>query len=111
MGGEIECHRKALLPRREVAAVKRVGIFRRGEAGILPDGPRLVDIHRGVGAAQIRRDAGPGFEEINAFKIGFAVAWSYENALGREPRLPRAGGVRPSNIFKSDVTKIRHSAP
>ena len=74
MGGEVERHREALLPGGEVAAVERVGIFRRGEAGILPDGPGLVDIHRGVGAAQIRRDAGEGLEEIDAFEVGFVVA-------------------------------------
>ena len=54
MGGEIEGDREALLPGREVAAVEGVGILRRGEAGILPDGPGLVDIHGRVGAAQDR---------------------------------------------------------
>ena len=69
MGGEIERDREALLPGGEIAAVERVGILRRGEAGILPDGPGLVDIHGGVGAAQIGRDAGPGLEEVDAFEI------------------------------------------
>ncbi len=72
VGGEIERDREALLPGGEVAAVERVGILRRGEAGILPDGPGLVDIHGRVGAAQIGRDARPGLEEIDAFEIGFA---------------------------------------
>src|ERR1019366_8347427 len=87
VGGEIERDREALLPGGEVAAVERVGILRRGEAGILPDGPGLVDIHGGVGAAQIRRDARPGLEEIDAFEIAFAIAGFYQDALGREPRL------------------------
>ena len=72
MGGEIEGDREAFLSGGKVAAVERVGIFRRGEAGILPDRPGLVDIHGRVGAAQIGRDAGPGLEEIDAFEIGFA---------------------------------------
>ena len=74
VGGEIERDRKAFLAGGEVAAIERVGIFRRGEPGILPDGPGLVDIHRRVGAAQIGRDAGPGLEEVDAFEIGLAVA-------------------------------------
>ena len=85
MGGEIERDRQALLSGGEVAAVERVGIFRRGEAGILPDRPGLVDIHGRVGAAQIRRDARPGFEEIDALQIGFAVAGFDQDAFGREP--------------------------
>ena len=72
MGGEIERDRETFLPGGEIAAVERVGILRGGEAGILPDGPGLVDIHGGVGAAQIGRDAGPGLEEIDAFEVGLA---------------------------------------
>ena len=89
VGGEIERHREALLPGGEVAAVESVGILRRGEAGILPHRPGLVDIHGRVGAAQERRDAGPGVEEIDAFEVGFAVARLDQNAFGREP----GGGV------------------
>ena len=66
MGGEIEGDREALLPGGEIAAVEGVGIFRRGEAGILPDGPGLRDVHGRVGAAQIGRDAGIGVEEVEA---------------------------------------------
>src|SRR5258705_1814896 len=110
MGGEIECHRKALLPRREVASVKRVGIFRRGEAGILPDGPGLVDIHGGVGAAQIRGDARPGLEEIDALEVGFAIAGFYRDALRREPRFRAARRFRGGGVFKSDIRKIRYAA-
>ncbi len=53
MGGEIEGDREALLPGGEIAPVEGVGIFRGGEAGILPDGPGLRGVHRGVGAAQV----------------------------------------------------------
>src|SRR5260370_37511745 len=110
MGGEIDCNRKALLPRREVASVKRVGIFRRGEAGILPDSPGLVDIHRGVGAAHIRRDARPGLEEIDAFEVGFAIAGFYRNALGCEPRLGAARRLSAGGVLKCDIRKIRYAA-
>ena len=85
MGGEIEGDREALLPGREVAPIEGVGILRRGEAGILPDRPGLVDIHRGVGAAQIGRDAGPGVEEIDAGEIGLAIGRLHRNAFRRQP--------------------------
>ena len=94
MGGEVERDRKALLSGGEVAAVERVGILRRGEAGILPDGPGLVDIHGRVGAAQIGRDARPGLEEVDAVEVGLAVAGLDRDALGRQPRLGAAGGRR-----------------
>ncbi len=110
MGGEIERDREALLPGGEVAAIKRVGIFRRGEAGILPDGPGLVDVHRGVGAAQIGRDAGEGLEKIDAFEVGFAVGGFYQDALGRQPRLGAAGGLRSGGVFKCDIREVRYAA-
>ena len=69
MGGEIEGDRKALLSGGEIAPVEGVGILRRGEAGILPDGPGLGDVHGRVGAAQIGRDAGIGVEAIEAGEI------------------------------------------
>src|SRR5712672_1045259 len=110
MGGKIERDREALLPGGEVAAVEGVGILRRREAGILPDSPGLVDIHGGVGAAQVRRDAGPGLQEIDALEIGFAVAGVDENALGREPRLDAAYGFGAGGRFKCDVRKVRYAA-
>src|SRR5258706_13815784 len=109
MGGEIECNRKALLPRREVASVKRVGIFRRGEARILPDGPGLVDIHGRIGAAQIRRDPRPGLEEVDALEIGLAVAGFYGDAFGREPRFGAAGGFGAGGVFKNDIRKVLYA--
>ena len=66
VGRQIERDREALLPAGEVAAVERVGILRGGEAGVLPDGPRLRHVHGRVGAAQVRRDAGIGVEEVDA---------------------------------------------
>src|ERR1700740_2984563 len=91
-GSQIERDREALLPGGEIAAIECVGIFRRGEPGILPDGPGLVDIHGGVGATQVGRDARPCLQEIDALEIGLAVSGLYEDALGREPWLGAAIG-------------------
>ena len=66
VGGEIEGDREALLAGGEVAPVEGVGILGGGEAGVLPDGPRLGHVHGRVGAAQIGRDAGKGVEEVDA---------------------------------------------
>ena len=107
MGREIEGDRKAFLSGREIAPVEGVGIFRRGEAGILPDGPGLVDIHRRIGAAQIRRDAGPGVEEVDAGEIGRAVDRLHRNAFGREPGLGGAGGRGRCALREVDLWRSR----
>src|SRR6185295_19455533 len=95
---------------REVTAIERVGILRRGEAGILPDSPGLVDVHRGVGTAQIGYDARPGLEEVDAFEIGLAVAGLDRNALGRQPRLGAAGGLRGGDLFKRNIREVRYAS-
>ncbi len=74
MGGEIEGDREALLTGGEVAPVEGVGILGRGEAGILPDRPRLGDVHGRVGAAQVGRDARIGVEKIEAVEVAGAIA-------------------------------------
>ena len=73
VGGEIESDGEALLTGGEIAPVEGVGIFGGGEAGILPDRPGLRCVHRGVGAAKVRRLAGIGVEEVEAGEIAFAV--------------------------------------
>ena len=85
VGGEIEGDRQALLPGREVAAVEGVGILRRGEAGVLPDGPGLGDVHGRVGAAQIGRDAGIAVEAGDAVEIVRPIGGLDGNAFRREP--------------------------
>src|SRR3954468_23903560 len=110
MGGEVEGDRQALLPGREVAAVEGVGIFRRGEPGILSDGPGLVDVHGRVGAAQIGRNARPRLQEIDAFEIGLAVARLHRDALGRQPRLGAADGLRGRGGFKGYICEVRYAA-
>ena len=91
VGGEIEGDRQALLPGGEIAPVEGVGILRRGEAGILPDRPRLGDVHGRVGAAQVGREARIGVEEVEAGKIGRAVGGLHRDAFRREPGLGLTG--------------------
>src|SRR5262249_6152492 len=91
MGGEVEGDRHALLPRGEVAAGGGIRIFRGGEARILPDRPRPLHIHGGIGAAQIGRDAGEAVEEIETSGITRAVDRLYCDALRRLPSSRRVG--------------------
>ena len=111
VGGEIEGDREALLPAGEIAAVERVGVFRGGEAGVLPDGPRLRHVHGRVGAAQIRRDAGIGVEEVEAGEIVRPVGGLHRDAFRREPGLAAAGcrgggGAAKSTLAKSGMRLI-----
>ncbi len=108
MGGEIEGDRQALLPGGEIAPVEGVGILGGGEAGILPDGPRLGDVHGRVGAAQIGRDARIGIERVQALeRIGGVDAFD-RNAFGGEPgRHPRLR--RSRRIGEVHLREIRYS--
>ena len=85
MGGEIEGDRKALLPRGEIAAIEGVGILGRGEAGILPHGPGLVDIHGRIRPAQKRRDAGEGIDRRQALDVFRAIDALDLDAFRRQP--------------------------
>ena len=80
MGREIEGDRETLLPGGEIAAIEGVRFLRGGKAGILPDRPRLGDVHGRIGAAQVRRDAREAIEKIE-----------------------RSGVVRPVNRFHRDT--------
>ena len=107
VGGEIEGDGEALLPGGEIAPVEGVGILRGGEAGILPDGPGLRRVHRGVGAAQERRLAGIGVEEIEPGEIGFAVGraspgWLPASSTARPRRCRR----QPALSAKSTLAKF-----
>ena len=109
VGGEIESDRQALLAAGEIAAVEGVGILGRREAGILPDGPRLGDVHGRVGAAQERRDAGIAVEVGNTGEVGCRVTALDRNAFGRQPGRSRRG-ARGRRIGKIDLRKIRNLA-
>ncbi len=88
--GEIESDREAFLARGEIAAVEGVGIFGGGEAGILPDRPGLCCVHRGVGAAKVRRLAWIGVEEVEAGEIAFRRRPVLQRCLLASPkRRPR----------------------
>jgi hypothetical protein len=73
VGGQVEGDRQALLARSEVAPVEGVRLLGGREAGVLPDRPRLVDVHRRVGAAQKRRRARDRVEEVQALEVGLGV--------------------------------------
>ena len=73
VGGEVEGHRQTLLACRQVAPVERVGLRGGREAGVLPDGPRLIDVHRRIRAAQVRRRAGEGVERVARRDRGIQV--------------------------------------
>ena len=63
VGGQIESDAEAHLAGGQISAVKGIGIFRGRKACILPDRPRPLDVHGGVGTAQKRRNAGHGVRD------------------------------------------------
>ena len=73
VGGEVEGDGEALLTGGEVAPIEGVGFLGGGESGVLADGPRLEAIHRGIRAAQERRDAGLVFQVLHAGDVVFGV--------------------------------------
>ena len=83
--GEVERDRQALLAGGQVAAVERVGVLGGGEPGVLADRPRLVDVHRRVRAAHVRRQTGVRIEEVQALEVGLVVHDRYVDAFGRLP--------------------------
>ena len=85
MRGQVEGHREALLPRRQIAAVERVRLFRGGEAGVLADGPRLHGVHGGVGPAQERRNARRIVQVLHGVQIVGRVPRLDRDVLGRHP--------------------------
>src|SRR3546814_7343132 len=63
MGRKVEGHRKALLTRRQIAAVEGVGLLGGGKARILVDRPGAARIHGCAHPARKRRKAGERSEE------------------------------------------------
>ena len=57
MGGKIERHRQAHLPRLQILAVEEIGFLGGGKTGILADGPGPAGIHAGPHAARERRQS------------------------------------------------------
>ena len=96
MGGEVEGDRKALLTGGEVATVEGVGFLGGGEAGVLADRPRLVDVHRRVRTPHERGEAGERRREAQgADRLG-VEGGRHGDALRRLPvvELGRGGGRR-----------------
>ena len=55
VGGQVEGDRQSLLPSGEVPAIECVALLGSREARVLPNGPRPTHVHRGIRAAQERR--------------------------------------------------------
>ena len=90
MGREIEGDGEALLSGGEVAPVEGVRVLGRGEARILADRPGLGDIHRRIGSAHVRRDAGIAVDEGEALDILGAIGVLHLDPFRRQP----AAGLR-----------------
>ena len=114
VGGEVEGDTQTLLARRQVATIERVGLLSGGEPGVLADRPRLVDIHRRVGAAQERRRARDGLEEVEALEVGIGVERRHldllrgEPCLGAKVRTLRVGAR--TTVAKIDTGEVRDRA-
>src|SRR5262245_36033701 len=85
VGSEVEGDRKALLTRRKVSAVESVRFLRRGEAGILAYRPRLLHIHRRVGATDKRSRARICIKEGQALEVGLTVEPLDADSFRRQP--------------------------
>ncbi len=93
VGRQIEGDRQALLARGEIAAIKGVRVFGRGEARILADRPRSCRVHCRVGTAHVGRDAGQTVEVIDVFEIRRDIGIGDFDAFGRRPLRVRASQV------------------
>ena len=98
VGGQVEGDRQALLARGQVAPVEGVGLRGGGEAGVLPDRPRLVDVHRRVRArAGTARCPGRCRRKSRPVEVGGGVERRDGDALRASPtagRRRRAGAAR-----------------
>src|SRR5262249_44961946 len=81
-------------------------------AGILPDGPGLRDVHRGVGTAQIGRDAGEGVEEVQILDVVGPIDRLHRDAFRREPGSAGCGRLRHRGreIDAGEVRNTGHDA-
>ena len=83
--GKIEGDRKAFLPGGQVPAVKRVGLFRGRETGVLPNRPGPHDIHRAVRPAQVGRNPRRILKMLESFEILARIETLDRDVLRREP--------------------------
>src|SRR5690606_9445635 len=62
---QVEGYAEPLLTGSEIAPVERIGFLCRGKARVLANGPRLANIHRGIGSAHEGRKARHGLQVQN----------------------------------------------
>lgn len=116
MGGKIEGDGKAFLSGGKVAAIEGVGLLGSGEAGILADGPGLLDIHCGVGATHERRSTGVGVQKLQAGEIAFAIGALDADAFGSFPDVGadcwrRCLRLGPGMVAKSGILVMEPMPP
>ena len=111
MGGEIEGDAEALLPGGEVAAVEGVGLFGGREAGILADRPRPTGVHRRIGPARERREAGEAAVDVcGVVRAVDGLELDPFDRLARQvlaPRLPLSASAFQSDFDGLSVTPSR----
>ncbi len=115
MGGKIEGDRQPHLPAPQILAVEGVGILGGGEAGILPDGPRAVGIHRGARAAGIGARPGRVPSALEPFEIGLGIkrleADAFRRLAGQASQVPAPFSSCAASFCQSArrlLRKIRH---
>ena len=97
MRGQVERYRNPALPRREIAPVKRIGLFGSRKPRVLPDGPRPHGIHGAVWPAQIRRNSRRVLEVFERGQIPARIKTLQRDVLRRKPLfglLPVARSLR-----------------
>ena len=85
MGGQVESHRQAFLPGRQIAAVEGVGVLGGRETSVLADGPRLGGVHGGVWTPQVGLQSGVGVAKVQRGPILGGVEPAHAEALRGGP--------------------------
>ena len=114
VGRQVERDRQALLPGGEVAPVERVGLLGGGEPGVLPDRPRLVDVHRRVRPAQVRRQARVGVQEVEPVQVGRrcrAAATSMPSGVAHACPLSSPARRRPAAAVSASCQRFSSCGP
>ena len=101
---EVEGDRQAHLPGREVLAVERVRLLGGGEAGVLPDRPRPVRVHRRPRTAHERLHAGQAADRLELLEISRRVERLHVDALGRVPG--QRVGISTSQLGRREPTPV-----
>src|SRR5262249_52863304 len=93
-GDTVERPREAALSGGQVGAVEGVRLLGGGDPGVLPDGPRLLGVHRGPRSAQEGEVSGDRVEEVEPLDVGPRVERLEGDPLGRVPdQLVRGGAL------------------